>query len=247
MNRTLLASAFLLVIVIVVAGYWFLTQDDRNEQRRYEQGETELVISNLANSTLTLFKAGKNLADTIRVTMFEGKNIWLNPGRYFLRSDDGGRSAYTPVPLSGYRCGPDKDGSFLVTIRLMPEAYPPRLLNSLPEFIYISSGNFLLGDRQNPREPHYVWLTGYFIAPFEVTNGEFREFLNASDGYNNAANWTAQGRLWKPTIKSHVTSLLKPTDADYKRFGMPDQPVAWVTWYEANAFCKWLSVRYADQ
>ena len=240
-----LLGAIAIVLTAIAIALW-LTNDDREENARYERGETKLVISNLANSTLSLYKAGKNLADTTRVQAFIEKNIWLRPGNYFLRSDDGGRSTFIPVPLIGYRYGPDKDGSFLVTIRPMPKAFPPRLLNSLPEFVYIPGGNFLFGDRQNPREPHYIWLTGYFIAPFEVTNEEFREFLNASGGYNDAANWTEEGRRWKSTIKSHATALLKPTDVDYKRFGQPDQPVALVTWFEANAFCKWISRKYAD-
>ncbi len=247
MKRYLLIAATILFLAIVSVGYWLFSQDDRNEQLRYEQGETELVISNLANATLTLFKAGKNLSDTTRVADFNGKSIWLKPGNYFLRTDDGGRTMFVPVPLTGYRCGPDDDGSFLVTIRPIPKTFPPRLLTSLPEFVYIPSGNFLMGDRQNPREPHYVWLTGYFMAPFEVTNEEFRNFLTAFDGYNDDANWTEQGRHWKSTIKSHATALLKPDDAEHKRFGLPDQPVALVTWYEANAFCKWLSRKYAGR
>jgi len=245
MKRYLIVAAALLFLTMIFVGYWLLSQDDRNEELRYKQGETELVVSNLANSNLTLYKAGKNLSDTSRVKEFTGKNVWLRPGNYFLRSDESGRTTFIPVPLTSYRCGPDKDGSFLVTIRPMLKVFPPRLSNSLPEFMYIPSGNFLLGDRQNPRETHYIWLTGYFIAPFEVTNGEFREFLNAFDGYSDAGNWTAQGRRWKSTIKSHTTALLKPTDVDYKRFGLPDQPVTWVTWYEANAFCHWMSRKFA--
>jgi len=247
MKRVFLVGATILFLVVAVVAYWLLSSDDHTEQQRYEQGATELVLSNLPSSTLTLYKAGRNLTDTSRVAEFAGSNIWLKPGNYFLRSDDDSRTTFIPVPLTGYRCGPDKDGSFLVTIRPMPQAFPPRLLNNLPEFSYIPSGNFLLGDRQNPREPHYIWLTGYFIAPFEVTNGEFREFLDASGGYNDAVNWTEQGWHWRLYNTSSATALLKPTDVDYRRFGQPDQPVVLVTWFEANAFCRWMSRSYADR
>lgn len=226
------------------AFYWFLTHDDRAEQRRYERQETELVVANLARSPVTLFKAGRTLDDTIRLDTFDGQRIWLPPGNYFLRSEEHERVQYYPVSLTGYRCGPDKDGSYLVTIRPAPKEFPPRLFSTLPEFVFIPSGTFLMGDRQNPREPHYVWVTGYFMAPFEVTNEEFRAFLSAEDGYNNDANWTVQGRRWRATARSHVSALLTPSDADYRRFGEPDLPVTWVTWFEANAFCKWLTRRY---
>lgn len=247
MKRYLLGTAAVISLAVVFIGYWIIMRDDSEEQGRYDRRETELIIANLSNASLTLYKAGRDLLDTVRVEPFDGKSGWLAPENYFIRSEESGHATFHPVPLTGYRCGPDEDGSYVVTIRPMPKAFPPRLLSSLPEFIYIPSGNFLIGDRQNPREPHYVWLTGYFIAPFEVTNAEFREFLGAEDGYNDDANWTEQGRKWKAAVKSHVSALLQPTDDDYKRFGQPDQPVTWVTWFEANALCKWMSGRYAGR
>lgn len=245
MKHKLLGTAAVMFLTAGILGYWIFRRDDFQEQTRYERGETELIITNLSNASLTLYRAGRNLLDTVRVEPFDGNSIWLTPGNYFLRSVESGRVTFHPIALTGYRCGPDEDGSFLVTIRPMPKEFPPCLLGNIPEFIYIPSGNFLMGDRQNPREPHYIWLTGHFIAPFEVTNAEFREFLDAEDGYNDDANWTDQGRKWKATVKSHVSALLLPTDDDYKRFGQPDQPVTWVTWFEANAFCKWMSRKYS--
>jgi formylglycine-generating enzyme required for sulfatase activity len=121
------------------------------------------------------------------------------------------------------------------------------LFKELPEFLYIPSGNILLGDRLNPREPHYVWLTGFFVAPFELTNGEFREFLKAPDGYNDDANWTEDGKRWKATNTSHSSALLISHAIDYRRFGRDDQPITWVTWYEATAFCKWLTRKIGGQ
>ncbi len=235
-----------IVLAVIVPIYWQLTWTDAEEQARFDRGETELVIANLADAILTLYRAGPHLRDTVRISEFDGKRIWLKPGNYFVKAVSAGPIAHFPVPLTGYRCGPDDDKTFLVTIRPSIVAQPPRLLNHLPEFVYIPSGGFLLGDRQNPREPHYTWLTGFFIAPFEVTNGEFREFLGASDGYDDPAHWTEHGRRWKSTVKSKATALLQPTDADYQRFGLPDQPVVLVTWFEANAFCRWLSRKYAN-
>jgi formylglycine-generating enzyme required for sulfatase activity len=224
--------------------WWWMTAGDREEREHFEREETELIVARAADAELTLFKAGRTLADTVRIEQFDGHRIWLTPGNYFVRSKHPTATVFYPVPLTGYRCGPDKDGSFVVTIRTAPHVSPPTLSDSLPPFVYIPSGSFLMGDRQNPRETHYVWVTAFFMAPFEVTNDEFRRFLSAPDGYNDDANWTEQGRRWRKSAKSHVSALLRPEYPDYRRFGRADVPVTWVTWFEANAFCKWLMRRF---
>jgi formylglycine-generating enzyme required for sulfatase activity len=238
-----------LIAIVVLAAFtiaggmltkWFADRE-RLEQRHYEREETELVVANLTGAQIQLYKAGKNLSDTARIAEFNGERIWLSRGNYFLQARQDKRAFFLPVPIFAYRAGPDEGGSFLVTLRQPPTEYPPRLLSNLPEFVYLSSGNFLLGDRLNPREPHYLWLTGYFINPFEVSNAEFREFLNDPAGYADTTNWTKAGKLWKAKKPSQATALLKPEEADYPRFGQPDQPVVWVNWFEANAFCRWLT------
>ncbi len=181
MKKKFYVGGVIALIVFAIAGLVLakrLAERERNEQIHYEREETELIVSNLIDAKISLFKAGKNLADTAQITEFNGERIWLRRGNYFLRAEHGDEIFFIPVPISGYRSGPDDGGAFVVTLRPLPTIYPPRLLSSLPEFVYIPSGNFLFGDRLNPREPHYLWLTGYFINPFEVSNPEFCEFLN---------------------------------------------------------------------
>lgn len=220
---------------------------ERREQLHYDREETELIVSNLIDAQVQLYKAGKSLADTARVAEFNGEPLWLPRGNYFLQARKEQRTFFFPIPILGYRSGPDEGGAFLITLRPSPVEYPPRLFPNAPEFIYIPSGNFLFGDRLNPREPHYIWLTGYFINPFEVTNAEFRAFLRDPAGYADTTNWTAAGKRWKENNISQVTALLPTDDPDYPRFGQPDQPVVWINWFEANAFCKWLTQKIGGQ
>lgn len=250
MARTKLIS--ILVALSAIAGLGYLVvirvlEQDHQDQLHYERGETELRVANLSRAGLILFQAGADLSGTRAIPLFDGKSMWLVPGNYFLRADNGGRTSYIPIPLTGYRCGPDDGGAFVVTLRSPPGEFPPLLNADLPDFVFIPGGSSLLGDRLNPREPHYVWLTGFFMAPFEVTNGEFRQFIRAKDGYANDSNWTEAGRKWKATNASHSSALLTANAEDYDRFGLDDQPITWVAWYEANAFCRWLTKRIGDK
>ncbi|HUJ22760.1 MAG TPA: SUMF1/EgtB/PvdO family nonheme iron enzyme [Bryobacteraceae bacterium] len=234
-----------MIALAALAGFgglaaWRSAERERNEELQYQRGETELIVTNLAHARLRLFRAGANLEDAKEIGEFGGGR-WLSAGNYFLRADTPAGSAWYPAPITGYRAGPDKDGSLAITIRPVPRDPAPSLSPEPGEFAYIPSGPFLLGDRLNPAEPHYVWLSAFYIGRFEVTNADFREFWNDPSGYRDDANWTSQGKAWKRTNRCEATALLTPPDAEYKRFGQADQPVVLVNWFEANAFCHWLT------
>lgn len=255
MKRALIILGSVCTALSVVAAV-VLLRSGGGEDARFDRGLTRLVVSDLTESDVVLYRAGDRPGDTVRLGAIEDGSEWLEPGNYFLRGGRDGRSAFYPVPLTGYRCGPDEDGAYVVTIRPLPAIGPPdiptlRESGAAPagdgRYAYIPSGSFLIGDRQNPRERHYVWLTGFFIGRFEVTNGEFRAFLGADDGYRDDSNWTAQGRAWKTGTPPAVSALLEPGNPGYERFGRTDHPVTLVSWYEADAFCRWLTRRFAGR
>jgi formylglycine-generating enzyme required for sulfatase activity len=232
------------ILLVTCAGgivAWRFSAAEWAEELHYRRGESELVVTNLAHATLRLFRAGYSLEEAREIgSVHEGRR-WLSAGNYFVEGDMPAGEVYYPAPITGYRTGPEKDGSLAITIRAAPRESPPRLLPDLDDFVYIPSGPFLLGDRLNPGEPHYIWLSGFYISRFEVTNAEFREFWNDAGGYRDDANWTPSGKAWKHLNQCEATALLKPSDPEYRRFGQPDQPVVLVNWFHANAFCHWLT------
>ena len=240
MKKFFAGGAGVLIIAALIA-LFVHRSNVREEQGHYDREETQFLVTDLSRANLRLFKAGSNIDAAISLPQFKPEGTWLPRGNYFLKVEQANKTTFYPVPIFGYRSGPDKEGAFTVTIRSSSAESPPRLFASLPEFALIPSGHFLFGDHLRPSEPHYVWLTTYFIGPFEVTNAEFKAFIDDPAGYKNDANWTEAGKQWKAQNKSHATALLTSADSDFKRFGQPDQPVVQVNWFEANAFCRWLT------
>ncbi len=241
MKKLYVIGGAVVLLVAAVLAVAYLRSDERAERLHYEQEETEVVLSNQANTKLSLFKAGNSLEDASLLSSNLDERVWLPAGNYFLKVGADDRSFFYPIPIVGYRGGPDKNGTFGITIRPPGLEAPHGLLPGLPDYAFVPSGNFLFGDRLRVQEPHYVWLGSFFVNPYEATNAEFREFLIDPRGYADDTNWTEAARKWKASSTSHATALLKPGDADYARFGKPDLPVVRVNWFEANAFCRWLT------
>lgn len=252
MKRYLALAGGLLALGMTAAVVWrSLNQPDDDDDARYARGETEVEVVNLAGARLSLHGAGNVLGHDRRVALPEagtagGQRLWLAPGRFFLRADIGATTLWYPIPLAGYRSGPDEDGLFRITVRNAPERLPPVAGYPGASYLYIPAGTFLLGDSRSPRESHHVWLPAFFVAAFEVTNGEFREFLSDPGGYGSSKHWTEAGWRWRSSAATSSTAALKPGSAEYDRFGMEDQPVVWVTWFEADAYCSWLTTRSGE-
>ncbi|MEL7432974.1 MAG: SUMF1/EgtB/PvdO family nonheme iron enzyme [Chloroflexota bacterium] len=76
---------------------------------------------------------------------------------------------------------------------------------------------------------------GYSIAKYPVTNAQYRKFIEAG-GYNTERWWTNDG--WQQKQKDSWT---EPRFWQDSKWNGDTQPVIGVSWFEAVAFCLWLS------
>lgn len=134
----------------------------------------------------------------------------------------------------------------------------------LPEFIRIEGGTFWMGSEEaevarvvkergndwakheTPR--HQVALSPFALAKYPTTNAMFGRFVEFG-GYADARWWDeaiARGRWKTGRFRGVGGELAASPYWDDVRFNSPSQPVAGVTWYEAVAYCRWLTATLND-
>ncbi|MCL4252557.1 MAG: formylglycine-generating enzyme family protein [Anaerolineae bacterium] len=78
-------------------------------------------------------------------------------------------------------------------------------------------------------------VNGFQMAQYPITNAQYRLFIDA-DGYHTQKYWTSSG--WLMRISEN---WLQPLYWDDAIWNGSDYPVVGVSWYEAVAYCRWLS------
>jgi formylglycine-generating enzyme required for sulfatase activity len=116
------------------------------------------------------------------------------------------------------------------------------------EFVGVPAGPFLMGssdddeladDDEKPQ--HELDLPAYSIGKTEVTNAQFRPFVEG-DGYTNADYWTEAGWQWR-----EANDITQPGLWDNSEWNGDAQPVVGISWYEAVAYANWVSAQTGQE
>ena len=138
-------------------------------------------------------------------------------------------------------------------------------------FCRVPRGRFAMGsakdnkdawDNEKPAQMDFMIDYDYLIGQHPASNAQFEQFVR-EEGYANPRWWAVarQAGVWeagqvKRRVYYYEDEAQKKWGERYeagdrpKRFGepfdLPNHPVVGITWYEALAFCDWLTARWRD-
>jgi formylglycine-generating enzyme required for sulfatase activity len=106
----------------------------------------------------------------------------------------------------------------------------PRFDHIEPTMVTVPAGEFIMGsDKYDEGPQHRVTLPEFRIGKYPVTNAEYKRFIDETQHpvpfvdseWFESYNWDPQKRTFPEERANH--------------------PVVWVSWYDAKAYCEWLS------
>jgi formylglycine-generating enzyme required for sulfatase activity len=110
--------------------------------------------------------------------------------------------------------------------------------------VLVPAGNFTMGSTvgyAGEQPVHTVYLNAFYIDKYEVTNAQFKSFIDAG-GYTNQAYWSAAG--WSERTSGGWALPYYWTAGTYHSGpAWPNFPVNGVSWYEAEAYANFAGKR----
>ncbi len=108
------------------------------------------------------------------------------------------------------------------------------IVDGLPDidWVWIPEGEFKYGNKsEKDNQPQKLWLPEFHISRYPVTYGQFQAFLDDPEGFNDSR--------WFKGLKADEYERRM----EEQSFKFDNHPRERVNWYQAMAFCRWLSWR----
>ena len=161
---------------------------------------------------------------------------------YFTKSTDNSQSNnYQPVvSITSSGSGKTLEDAKKPTTATTPAA------NSLTlPMVFVQGGSFSMGsndDGDDAKPIHSVTVSSFYMGKYELTVGEFRKFINATN-YKTSAEQEGWSNIWTGSKFDKQNGVTWEFDSyGFKRPPTQDiQPVIHVSWDDATRYCQWLS------
>jgi iron(II)-dependent oxidoreductase len=148
-------------------------------------------------------------------------------------------------------------------------SYPPPLLSSRPELlrpprqgdgasgdVRVDGGVLRLGAEpdggfafDNEKWAHPVEIEPFLIARTAVSQRQYADFVE-DGGYRRRELWSEEGWLWRVAAGAEHPVYWRRTEGGWQRRDFdrwlalePNRPVIHVSWFEAQAYCRWAGRR----
>ena len=124
---------------------------------------------------------------------------------------------------------------------------------TIHEMVLVPAGEFIMGSnsgRSHEQPVHTVYLDGFYIDKYEVTNAQFRRFVEKTGHITTAESlgrnggsyvWTGEAPSYWNWVSRVWWNAPKGPGSDLT--GLMDHPVVHVSWYDARDYCAWAGLR----
>ena len=109
--------------------------------------------------------------------------------------------------------------------------------------VWIPAGNVRLGQDGIAEPVNDFNVAGFYIDIYEVSNAEYKTFIDAG-GYTTEAYWNPVGWAWRVSNGIMLPNFWSNSTRHGGGIaGMGQFPVNGVSWFEADAYCRWAGKR----
>ena len=104
---------------------------------------------------------------------------------------------------------------------------------------YVRQGAYRIGGWEAKEPEATITLPAFWLARYPITVAQYAPFV--AEGYGEDAErwWTTAGWKWKQSDPP----TMQPWGWNDERYSGANQPVIGISWYEATAYCAWLSAQ----
>jgi formylglycine-generating enzyme required for sulfatase activity len=158
------------------------------------------------------------------------------------------------IELGAHEQKPQESTSLLTDFYFVKKDIPTNSTTTPPtdiRMVFIPGGSFVMGSNdgdEDEKPPHEVEIAPFYLGKYEVTVGEFRQFVNESGNVTDAEKNNNEGSYFFYDNEWNLVQGINWRYDENKNIRREDNyPVIHVSYNDALEYCKWLSKRHGKE